>query len=55
MAYTIKPLTAAMKQTPRTLKMNPIELAVPNLNAFLRMSMKAFHAAAQKFLPVIAI
>jgi len=37
------------------LKINPIEFAVPNLNAFLRIKMKAFQADEQKFLPVIAI
>ena len=35
--------------------MKPIELAVPNLTAFFRMSRKAFQAAAQKFFPVRAI
>ena len=44
-----------MKTTPRTLKMNPIELAVPNLTAFFKISKKAFQAAAQKFFPVKAI
>jgi hypothetical protein len=37
------------------LKINPIEFAVPNLSAFLRIKIKAFHADAQKFLPVSAI
>jgi hypothetical protein len=44
-----------MKTTPRTLKMNPIEFAVPNLTAFFMINKKAFQAAAQKFLPVNAI
>jgi len=46
---------AAINTTPSTLKMNPIELAVPNLRAFFKIRRKAFQAAAQKFLPVIAI
>ena len=41
-----------MNATPRTLKMNPIELAVPNLTAFFKINKKAFQAAAQKFFPV---
>lgn len=44
-----------MKTTPRTLKMKPMELAVPNLKAFFMIKRKAFQAAAQKFLPVRAI
>ena len=44
-----------MKATPRTLKMKPMELAVPNLTAFFKISKKAFQAAAQKFFPVRAI
>ena len=35
--------------------MNPIELAVPKRRAFFKINRKAFHAAAQKFLPVRAI
>jgi hypothetical protein len=35
--------------------MKPMELAVPNLRIFFVISMNAFQAAAQKFLPVIAI
>jgi len=46
---------APINATPRTLNINPIELAVPNLRAFLRIKMKAFQAEAQKFLPVSAI
>jgi len=41
-----------MNTTPKTLKMNPMEFAVPNLTAFFKMSKKAFQAAAQKFFPV---
>jgi len=44
-----------MKATPSTLKMNPIVLTAPNLMAFFSIKIKAFQAAAQKFLPVIAI
>jgi len=48
-------LVPAMKNTPRTLKMKPMELAVPNVRAFFNIKIKAFHAAAQKFFPVRAI
>jgi len=37
------------------LKIKPIAFAVPNLSIFFRIRIKAFQAAAQKFLPVIAI
>lgn len=46
---------APIKQTPKILNINPMLFAVPNLRAFLRIKMKAFHADAQKFLPVSAI
>ena len=49
------PFIDPINATPSTLKINPIELAVPNLKAFLRIKMKAFQAEAQKFLPVKAI
>jgi hypothetical protein len=35
------------------MKIIPIELAVPNLRAFVKMRMKAFQADSQKFFPVI--
>lgn len=44
-----------MNTLPKTLKINPIELAVPNLRAFFMIKRKAFQAAAQKFFPVSAI
>jgi hypothetical protein len=44
-----------MKRIPNTLKINPIEVAVPNLKKLLIIRIKAFQAAAQKFLPVMAI
>ena len=44
-----------MKMTPRTLKMKPIELAVPNLKMFDIMRTNAAQADAQKFFPVKAI
>ena len=49
------PFAEAINATPKTLKMKPIEFAVPNRRAFLRISINAFQAAAQKFLPVKAI
>jgi len=55
MAYTTIELAIAIKQTPRTLKMNPIEFAIPNLIAFFKIKQNAFQADAQKFFPVIAI
>ena len=53
--YTTSELAQAIKQTPRTLKMKPIELAIPNLIAFFKIKQKAFHADEQKFFPVMAI
>jgi len=51
----MRPFMAPINATPRMLKISPIELAVPNLKAFLRIKMKAFQAEAQKFFPVSAI
>jgi hypothetical protein len=46
-------LAVPINNTPSTEKIKPIELAVPNLRALVRIRMKAFHAEEQKFLPVI--
>jgi len=48
-------LAEEINATPNTLKMNPIEVTVPNLSMFFKIRQNAFHAEAQKFFPVIAI
>jgi len=50
-----KVFAAVINRTPNTLKINPIEFAVPKRSMFVRISINAFHADTQKFLPVIAI
>jgi len=45
----------AINVTPRKLKINPIEFAVPNLPAFFRIRARPLSAEAQKLFPVIAI